>query len=116
MCRFHVGQIGMPSCGSSPSSPCSDESERRQREIDKAQEAFDAAEREHAKTTATIQADRKAVEGRSQAEDSRWAAEKKRLQAALRRINLRRPPVVREAVGKCRGTTLPRPLGDKFRK
>jgi hypothetical protein len=59
--------------------------ERRQREIDKAQGAFDAAEREHAKTTATIQADREAVERRSQAEGSRWAAEKKRLQAALRR-------------------------------
>jgi hypothetical protein len=59
--------------------------ELRQRAIDKAQEAFDAAEREHAETTATIQADREAVERRSQAEDSRWSAEKKRLQAALRR-------------------------------
>lgn len=61
------------------------ERESRQRKIDKAQEALDAAERKHAKTSATIQDDREAVERRSQAEDSRWAAEKKRLQAVLRR-------------------------------
>jgi hypothetical protein len=61
------------------------ERERRQQAVDKAQAAFDAGEREHAKTSATIQAEADALEKRSQAEDARWAKQKDRLHAALRR-------------------------------
>src|ERR1700730_14176578 len=41
-------------------------------------------------------------------------AKRMKIHAGL--INLRRPPVVREAVGKCRGATLPWPLGNEFWK
>jgi hypothetical protein len=61
------------------------ERERRQQAVAKVQAALDKAEREHAKTAAAIQAAAEALEKRSQAEDSRWAEEKDRLQAVLRR-------------------------------
>jgi hypothetical protein len=59
--------------------------ERRHQAVDTAQAAFDAGEREHAKTSATIQAEADALEKWSQAENARWAKQKDRLQAALRR-------------------------------
>ena len=49
------------------------------------QAALDKAERKHAKTAAAIQAAAEGLEKRSQAEDARWAEEKDRLQAVLRR-------------------------------
>jgi colicin import membrane protein len=59
--------------------------ERRERATAKAQAALDTAEREHAKRAADIQAEVEALEKRSRAEDDRWAKERERLQAALRR-------------------------------
>ena len=61
------------------------ERERREKATAKAQAAIDEAEREHAKRTAAIQAEAEALEKKSQAEDARWAKEKARLEAALRR-------------------------------
>jgi hypothetical protein len=61
------------------------ERERRQQAIDSAQEALDAAEEEHAKNAAAIQAEVEALEQRSQAEDARWDKVRERLKAALRR-------------------------------
>jgi hypothetical protein len=62
--------------------------ERRQQEVDKAQAALNKAEQEHAKRAATIQAEVKALEKRSQAEETRWDKEKGRLEAALRRARV----------------------------
>jgi hypothetical protein len=62
------------------------ERERRQRKIDEAQQALDAAKREHAKNSEAIQADREAVEKRSHSEELRWAAEKNRLETVLQRV------------------------------
>jgi colicin import membrane protein len=59
--------------------------ERRERAMAKAQAALDTAEREHSNRAADIQAEFEALEKRSQAEDDRWANERDRLQAALRR-------------------------------
>lgn len=59
--------------------------ERRQQAIDKAQAAMDDAEFAHAKAVASIQAEMEALEQRSQAEEARWAQEKRRLDKALRR-------------------------------
>jgi hypothetical protein len=59
--------------------------ERRQHAVDKAQATFDEAEREHAERAAAIEAERAAVEKRSQTEDARWDKERARLQAALKR-------------------------------
>jgi hypothetical protein len=50
--------------------------ERRQRAVAKAQSAFEAAEREHAKKVGAIEAEAAALEKRAKAEDARW--EKKR--------------------------------------
>jgi hypothetical protein len=61
------------------------ERERRQQGIDKAKAAFEEAEREHAKRAAAIQIEVEALEKRSRAEDVRWAQEKERLNATLRR-------------------------------
>jgi hypothetical protein len=61
------------------------ERERRQKAVDKAQSAFDAARREHEKKASDIQAQLEALEERSQAEEVRWEKEKARLDAALRR-------------------------------
>lgn len=59
--------------------------ERRQQAIDKAQAAMDDAELKHAKTVASIRDEMEALEQRSQAEEARWAQEKRRLDTALRR-------------------------------
>jgi hypothetical protein len=59
--------------------------ERRQQAVDKAQAALDKAEREHAQKAAAIQAEAKALEKSSQAEDARCDKERDKLQAALRR-------------------------------
>jgi hypothetical protein len=59
--------------------------ERREKATAKAQAALDEAEREHAKRAADIQAEVEALKKRSRAEDDRWAKERERLQAALRR-------------------------------
>jgi hypothetical protein len=61
------------------------ERERRQKAVDKAQAALDAAGREHEKIASDIQAQLEALEERSQAEGARWEKEKARLEAALRR-------------------------------
>ena len=61
------------------------ERERRERATANAQAALDKAERQHAKKAADIQAKVDALETRSRAEDDRWAKERERLQAALRR-------------------------------
>jgi hypothetical protein len=58
------------------------ERERRQKAVEKAQSALDAARREHEKNASDIQAQ---LEERSQAEEARWEKEKARLEAALRR-------------------------------
>jgi hypothetical protein len=60
------------------------ERERRQKAIDKAQSALDAARREHEKNASDIQAQLEALEERSQTEETRWEKEKARLEAALR--------------------------------
>ena len=59
--------------------------ERREKATAKAQAMLDKADREHAKRAADIQAEVDALEKRSRAEDDRWAKERERLQAALRR-------------------------------
>ena len=52
----------------------------------KAQAALGKAEHEHAKrAAAAIEAEVEALEKRSQTEEARWAKEKERLEAALRR-------------------------------
>jgi hypothetical protein len=61
------------------------ERERRREAVDKAQTALDKAEQEHAKRAAAIAAEVEALEKRSQTEEARWAKEKERLEAALRR-------------------------------
>ena len=61
------------------------ERERRQKAVDSAQSALDAARRKHEKFASDIQAQFEALEGRSQAEEARWDKEKARLEAALRR-------------------------------
>jgi hypothetical protein len=60
------------------------ERERQRQAVHKAQAALDKAEREHAGRAAAIQAQVKAIEKKSQAEDARWDKEKERLEAALR--------------------------------
>lgn len=59
--------------------------ERREKATAKAQGALDKAEREHTKRAANIQAEVEALEKRARTEDDRWAKERERLQAALRR-------------------------------
>lgn len=59
--------------------------EQRQRAIDQAQAALEKAEREHDNRVATIEADRAAIEKRSQAEEARWEKQKEKLKDALRR-------------------------------
>jgi hypothetical protein len=61
------------------------ERERRQQAVAKAQAAFEKAERKHSKKAAAIQVEVEALEKRSRAEDARWAKEKERLNATLRR-------------------------------
>ncbi|QOZ36984.1 cell envelope biogenesis protein TolA [Bradyrhizobium sp. CCBAU 53421] len=61
------------------------ERERRQKVVDKAQSALDAARRKHEMNASDIQAQLEALEDRSHAEEVRWEKEKARLEAALRR-------------------------------
>jgi hypothetical protein len=58
---------------------------RRQKAIANAQAALDEAMREHDERAATLNEERDALEKKSQAEDERWALEKKKLESALRR-------------------------------
>jgi hypothetical protein len=58
--------------------------ERRQRAVEKALSALDAARREHEKNASDTQAQLDALEERSQAEETRWEKERGRLEAALR--------------------------------
>jgi hypothetical protein len=62
-----------------------EERERRQKALDKAQSALDAARRKHEENASDIQAQIEALEQRSQAEEARWEKEKGRLEAALKR-------------------------------
>jgi hypothetical protein len=62
------------------------ERERRQHAIDKAQSALDAARKKHEETVVDIQSEAEALEKRSKVEEARWAEEKTRLEAALRRV------------------------------
>ena len=59
--------------------------ERRQKAVESAQAALDLAERRHVEKAAAIQAEIDALEARSQNEENKWAKEKERLTAALRR-------------------------------
>lgn len=61
------------------------EREHRERAIAKAQGALEKAEREHDARAGAIEAERTAVDARAQAEDERWAEQKAKLRAALRR-------------------------------
>ncbi len=63
------------------------EKERAQREklIAKAQAALDGAQREHGERSENLQADRRDLEKRIEAEDRRWEAEQEKLRDALRR-------------------------------
>jgi hypothetical protein len=59
--------------------------ERRQAAIAKAQAAIEEAKQDHDKRANAIEAERAALEKRSQAEDARWEKQKEKLQRALRR-------------------------------
>lgn len=61
------------------------EHQRRQAAIDKAQGALDAAEREHVEKAAVIDAEREAVEKKSQSEEARWEKQRDRLRAVIKR-------------------------------
>jgi hypothetical protein len=56
----------------------------RQHAIDKAQEAFTRAKRIYEEKVVAIDAERDALEKRSQSEDERWALEKKKPDSAMR--------------------------------
>lgn len=60
------------------------ERQHREQGIAKAQAALDKAQREHDAKAGNIEAERAAVEKRSQAEDARWEKQKKDLESALR--------------------------------
>jgi hypothetical protein len=59
--------------------------ERRQKDVDKAQSALDAARRSHDRDAADIQAKIEDLEEHSRAEETRWEKERSKLEAALRR-------------------------------
>jgi hypothetical protein len=61
------------------------ERERRRKAVANAQAALDKAMREHEERAETLNEERDALEKRWQAEDERWALEKKKLESALRR-------------------------------
>jgi hypothetical protein len=61
------------------------EQQRREQAIAKAKSALERAERQHDSIAGDIEAERAAVEKRSQAEDARWGSQKQKLEAALRR-------------------------------
>jgi hypothetical protein len=58
---------------------------RQDRAVAKAQAAFEKAEREHGGRLDAIEADRATVDARAAAEEERWAGQKAKLTAALRR-------------------------------
>jgi colicin import membrane protein len=58
--------------------------ERRAQAVARAQAALDAAEQEHDKRVAAIDAEREAVETKALAEDARWTKQRAKLQQALR--------------------------------
>ena len=58
---------------------------RREQATVKARAALDKAERDHEARLAAIDAEREALESRSQAEDARWEKERRRLDDALRK-------------------------------
>lgn len=60
--------------------------ERQEQLIAKVQAALTKANREHEKRASTIEAERAAVEERSQAEEARWEKQKSKLESALRRV------------------------------
>ena len=59
--------------------------QRREQAIATAQAALERGETEHNKRWGTIEAERNALEKKSQAENARWAKEKDKLERALRR-------------------------------
>ena len=59
--------------------------QRRKQAIDKAQAALERGEREHDKRVATIEAERDALEKKSQAENAHWSKEREKLESAMRR-------------------------------
>jgi hypothetical protein len=61
------------------------ERQRREQAIANAQAAFEKAERDHDTRASAIEAERAALEKRSQAEDGRWEKQKQKLDLALRR-------------------------------
>lgn len=61
------------------------ERNRRQRDVRKAEEALNRAKISHEKKALAIDAERAALETRAQAEAARWAKDKQKLEAALRR-------------------------------
>jgi hypothetical protein len=60
------------------------ERQRRERAVAKAQTALDKAKRDHDARSGAIEAERAALEIRSQAEDARWEKQREKLDAALR--------------------------------
>jgi colicin import membrane protein len=65
------------------------ERQRREHATAKAKAALEAAERKHEDTAVDIEAERAALEKRSQAEDARWELQRLKLEAALRRARER---------------------------
>jgi colicin import membrane protein len=61
------------------------ERERRKQAVAKAKTALDEAEAQHDSIASAIEAERAAVDKRSQGEDVRWRSQKQKLEAALRR-------------------------------
>jgi colicin import membrane protein len=60
------------------------ERKHREQATAKAQAAFEKAQREHESRVGAIEADRTALERRSQSEDARWEKQRRKLQGALR--------------------------------
>jgi colicin import membrane protein len=61
--------------------------ERRDHAIANAQAALESAGREHEERVVKIEAERDAIERKSQAENARWAKQKDKLERALRRAS-----------------------------
>ena len=61
------------------------ERERREKMVAKARSALDEPRREHEEKMGAIEAERAALDERAQAEETRWAKRREKLDAALRR-------------------------------
>ncbi|CAN7722463.1 cell envelope biogenesis protein TolA [Bradyrhizobium sp. LjRoot220] len=61
------------------------ERQRREQAVAKANAALDEARREHDSTVSALEAERAALDKRTQAEQDRWDQQKQKLEAALRR-------------------------------